>query len=290
LDLDASALRQEATRCRDAQAAAARRRMLACLALAPVLVVERHAREAAARHAGMDRQTLRDRVHRYNAEGLAGLADRPHPGPKPRLTPEQMRALQTDKARVGQQGTVTPGSPARRSRLRGRTRIRARRGTRPRAPRHQRYAWAYLFGAVCPARAVGAGRVLPYADTEAMDPDLQEIGRHVTPGAAHAVLVLDGASWHGAAALEVPGNLTLPLPPPLPPYGPELNPSGRERLAISATEPAPAQPAGLGRRHGEIDRRDLLPSLERAPGHARPHRFHHPPRMGQTGHLLGPLV
>ena len=37
-------------------------------------------REAAARAAGMDRQTLRDWVHRYNAEGLDGLRDRPRPG------------------------------------------------------------------------------------------------------------------------------------------------------------------------------------------------------------------
>src|ERR687897_1128548 len=58
-----------------------------------------------------------------------------------------------DEARVGQQGTLT--------------RVWARRGTRPRAPRDRRYAWAYLFGAVCPARAVGAGLVLPYADAAA---------------------------------------------------------------------------------------------------------------------------
>jgi transposase len=37
-------------------------------------------REAAARAAGMDRQTLRDWVHRYNAEGIEGLRDRPRPG------------------------------------------------------------------------------------------------------------------------------------------------------------------------------------------------------------------
>ena len=101
------------------------------------------------------------------------------------------------------------------------TRVWARRGTRPRAPRDRRYAWTYLFGAVCPERAVGAGLVLPYANAEAMNLHLQEVSRHVTPG-AHAVLVLDGAGWHGLAALEeVPRNLTLL---PLPPYSPELNP------------------------------------------------------------------
>ncbi len=63
--------------------------------LALALVLEGTSRETAARHAGMDRQTLRDWVHRYNAEGLAGLSDRPHPGPMPRLTPEQMKELET---------------------------------------------------------------------------------------------------------------------------------------------------------------------------------------------------
>jgi hypothetical protein len=111
-----------------------------------------------------------------------------------------------DEARVGQQGTLT--------------RIWARRGTRPRAPRDQRYAWAYLFGAVCPERAIGAGLVLPYVNGDAMSLHLQEIARHVAPG-AHAVLVLDGAGWHGAATLALPDNLTLL---PLPPKSPELNP------------------------------------------------------------------
>src|SRR4051812_2136102 len=74
-------LRREAARCRDARAA---RRMLA-LALVP----EGASREEAARAAGMDRQTLRDWVHRYDAEGLAGLRDRPRSGRKPRLTPER---------------------------------------------------------------------------------------------------------------------------------------------------------------------------------------------------------
>src|SRR5206468_5642476 len=91
---------------------------------------------------------------------------------------------------------------------------------RPRAPRDRRYAWAYLFGAVCPERAVGAALVLPYADTAATGLHLAEIGRHVTPG-AHAVVVLDGAGWHGGGDLAVPENLSLL---PLPRYSPELNP------------------------------------------------------------------
>jgi transposase len=61
--------------------------------LALALVLEGSSREEAARHAGMDRQTLRDWVHRYNEEGLAGLHDRPRPGRKPRLTAEQEAEL-----------------------------------------------------------------------------------------------------------------------------------------------------------------------------------------------------
>src|SRR5471030_54532 len=42
-------------------------------------------RGAAARIGGMDRQTLRDWVHRFNASGPEGLLDNWREGPKPRL-------------------------------------------------------------------------------------------------------------------------------------------------------------------------------------------------------------
>src|SRR5947209_14499368 len=50
-------------------------------------------RADAARVAGMDRQTLRDRVHRYNAEGVEGLRDRPRPGRPCALDEGQQAAL-----------------------------------------------------------------------------------------------------------------------------------------------------------------------------------------------------
>jgi transposase len=84
-DLSAAELRREAARSRDANAA---RRMLAI-----ALVLDGHSREDAAEACGMDRQTLRDWVHRYNAEGLAGLANRRAPGPAPRLSAEQEAAV-----------------------------------------------------------------------------------------------------------------------------------------------------------------------------------------------------
>jgi transposase len=111
-----------------------------------------------------------------------------------------------DEARVGQQGTLT--------------RLRARKGSRPRAPKDCRHASACIFGAVCPDRATGAARVMPHANTEAMNAHLAEISRHVAPG-AHALLVLDGAGWHSSRSLIVPDNITLM---PLPPYRPERNP------------------------------------------------------------------
>jgi transposase len=67
---------------------------------------------------------------------------------------------------------------------------------------------------------VAAGLVMPFADTPAMNAHLAEIARTVTPG-AHAVLVLDGAGWHGGNELVVPANISLVL---LPPYSRELNP------------------------------------------------------------------
>jgi hypothetical protein len=94
-----------------------------------------------------------------------------------------------DEARVGQQGRLT--------------RLWAKRGTRPRAPRDRRYAWTYLFGAICPARAVGVGLVLPFADKAAMNRHLDEIGRSIGPE-AHGALVLDRAGWHRAKRLRVP--------------------------------------------------------------------------------------
>ena len=57
---------------------------------------------------------------------------------------------------------------------------------------------------------------------------LAEFGRRL-PDGVHAALVLDGAGWHGAKALEVPANVTLV---PLPPYSPELNPVERVWLYL----------------------------------------------------------
>jgi transposase len=84
-DLSSSELRRLARRERD-RIAAARMQAIAN-------ALEGMTRAEAARLAGMERQALRDAVVRYNAEGLAGLHDRPRLGPKPRLNEGQLEQL-----------------------------------------------------------------------------------------------------------------------------------------------------------------------------------------------------
>ncbi len=85
IEHSAEDLRAIASKCRDG---AQVRRLLA---LASVL--DGQSRTDAASQAGMDRQTLRDWVHRYNAEGIAGLKSGHGPGKPPSLTGEQMAEL-----------------------------------------------------------------------------------------------------------------------------------------------------------------------------------------------------
>jgi transposase len=84
-DHTAEALRAAAASCRDG---AQVRRLLAI-----ALVLEGRPRSEAAELCGMDRQTLRDWVHRYNAEGMAGLTSRRSSGRPPFLSEPQMAEL-----------------------------------------------------------------------------------------------------------------------------------------------------------------------------------------------------
>ena len=61
--------------------------------MALALILEGQSRTEAARQSGMQRQTLRDWVHRYNGEGLAGLSSRVGSGPAPLLGEGQMAVL-----------------------------------------------------------------------------------------------------------------------------------------------------------------------------------------------------
>src|SRR5215813_6908434 len=84
-DYSAEALRALACRSKDVNQS---RRLLSLAA-----VRDGMDRGSAAKIGGMDRQTLRDWVHRFNASGPDGLLNNWTEGPKPRLSDEQMAEL-----------------------------------------------------------------------------------------------------------------------------------------------------------------------------------------------------
>ena len=84
-DFSAAELRRLAKISKDANQS---RRLLSLAA-----VLDGMSREDAARLGGMDRQTLRDWVHRFNSTGPDGLKDAWWSGPEPRRSPEQKAEL-----------------------------------------------------------------------------------------------------------------------------------------------------------------------------------------------------
>ena len=94
------------------------------------------------------------------------------------------------------------------------------KGTRPRVIRQQQFNYTYIFGAVCPALDLGAGLIMPYANTNTMQIHLKHISMKI-PKERHAAIVVDQAGWHTTKKLILPKNITLI---PLPPASPELNP------------------------------------------------------------------
>ena len=84
-DFDAARVRRHASRCDDGNQA---RRLLSIAA-----IYDGMSRADAARVGGMDRQTLRDWVYRFNEAGPAGLLDHKAPGASPKLTAPQLEEL-----------------------------------------------------------------------------------------------------------------------------------------------------------------------------------------------------
>ena len=84
--MSAKQFRDAAARSTDANQA---RRLLALAAIRDGM-----SRAAAARIGGMDRQTLRDWVHAFNAHGIEGLINDTSPGRPPKLTAEQKALLE----------------------------------------------------------------------------------------------------------------------------------------------------------------------------------------------------
>src|SRR5215211_8920463 len=84
-DFSASEMRRLAAPTKNANQS---RRLLSIAA-----VLDGMSRAEAARIGGMDRQTLRDWVHRFNEAGSDGLRDSWSSGPRARLSPEQLAEL-----------------------------------------------------------------------------------------------------------------------------------------------------------------------------------------------------
>ncbi len=84
-DFDATKLREVANRCPDSRQT---RRLLALAA-----IYDGMNRAEAAKVGGMDRQTLRDWVHRFNEEGMDGLTNRKGTGRPRMLSDKQMKEL-----------------------------------------------------------------------------------------------------------------------------------------------------------------------------------------------------
>src|SRR5262245_31746150 len=155
-----------------------------------------------------------------------------------------------DEARIGQKNKIT--------------RRWAKRGTRPSAPRDQRTASTYIFGAVCPKEGKGAALIMPACNTEAMNLHLAEIAATVAP-AAHAILLVDQAGWHLSTRLLVPAAAEVPRAQP-----------GRERLAVHARQLALQPHLQILRR----SRRPLLCGMEQARRSALAHHVHWTAPMG----------
>ena len=69
----------------------------------------------------------------------------------------------------------------------------AKKGTRPRQPKDQRYENVYVFGAVCPSRDTGVAIIMPYANTEAMRKHLKEISD---------LLQIEWVKWGGFSRVD----------------------------------------------------------------------------------------
>lgn len=85
------------------------------------------------------------------------------------------------------------------------------------------YEWSFLYGAVNPATGERFGLILPEVNLAMSQMFFERLSEHLGPD-RHAVVVLDGAGWHGERCVAAAQNITLLV---LPPYSPQLNPIER---------------------------------------------------------------
>jgi len=119
---------------------------------------------------------------------------------------ERVNVWFQDEARFGQQNTTT--------------RVWAKNGSRPRAVKQQQFEYAYLFGAVCVTNGSIEAIIAPLSNSDIMREHLALISKATSPD-RHAVVIMDGSSWHQHYLADEFENLSIIK---LPPYSPELNP------------------------------------------------------------------
>lgn len=94
-----------------------------------------------------------------------------------------------------------------------------KKGIRPSIPCHHIREYRYAYGAVEPLSGESCFLVLPYCNTVCMNIFLEELAKQFPDDII--LLCCDGAAWHKADSLRVPGNIRLFF---IPPYTPEMNP------------------------------------------------------------------
>jgi transposase len=89
----------------------------------------------------------------------------------------------------------------------------------------------YIYGAINPVSGKHVGLIYPKCHTDIMNEHLRLVSQGIQAN-AHAILVMDQASWHAKSKdLQVPLNITILS---LPPYSPELNPVERLWKSLKA--------------------------------------------------------
>lgn len=102
-------------------------------------------------------------------------------------------------------------------------RVWAPRGQRPSAPVQPRYEWLYVAAFVHPESGRTSWWLLPKIDAQVFAEVLRAFAQEQNAGTGkHILLVLDGAGWHSAAAVEPPQGIELVFQPP---YSPEVQPA-----------------------------------------------------------------
>ena len=113
-----------------------------------------------------------------------------------------------DEARLGLQPTMR--------------RIWAIRGSRPIAPSDTHYEWLYAYAFIRPTSGENFWLLLPTVNADVMSIALREFVLGIDPEQKKIILlVIDGAGFHIAHHLRVPGNVILRF---LPSHTPELQP------------------------------------------------------------------